>query len=617
MRGVAAGVFCLAAAVRAAHLWAVLHSPVGSTLVQDAAIYHAEASRIVAGTARSGASFFNVGYPYALAAIYAVTGPSVEAALVCQAVAGALTALFLVLAASRLGVSRWAAAIAGGLYAVYAPAVFYDGLLLTPAATQFLLASALYALSRWRAAPASTPLSVAGIALGLAAVVRANLLPLGPLLGVWVYAASRGRRSRAGAAAAFVALSLAPAAAVTVSTGVASGEWVPVSANGGMNLWVGNHRGATGIYEVAPFLGNRGADSEAAVFRDEAVRRTGRAGMGFAGASAYWTREAIREIAEDPAAWLRLVVRKAALFWTHAEPKTNVSLPFLASFSPVLRWLALDFGWLALFAVAGFARRPLRRDPLVPALLAPFVAVPWATCALFFVSGEYRHPASLVLALAAGVAWSVEERWSRRALLVAIPSFLAVGALAFAPRPDLDLAFDPYVDLRSHVRALAAAGPRGDPPREAFDRAARILAAVPVRRDRELFLLDTRSWLAWRTAAVFGEPAAARAAFEDLRAIRKRSPAETARAYGGPFGAYLGDAVAARVADLAVQPVVRNDPSLAREAAVLGASGFQEAVALARAGRREEAEAFLSAARAANPHDDRVDAVARAVAATR
>lgn len=614
MRLAAAGVFGLALAVRLAHLAALWRSPLGVTLVQDAAIYHAEALRIASGTPSPGASFFNVGYPYVLAAIHVVAGPSPAVAQAVQCVAGALTAMFLVLAGRRLGLSPAGAAIAGALYAIYLPAVFYDALLLTPSVVQLLLAVSLVALARWRARRGAASLAAAGLCLGLASVLRSNLLPLGPLAGIFVGLAAAGRR-RGAVVAGFVALTLAPAAAVTIATGARSGEWVPVSANGGMNFWVGNHRGATGIYEVAPFLGNRGADAEAAAFRDEAIRRTGRAGMGYAAASAYWTRETLREIAAAPGAWSRGIVRKAVLFWTHDEPKTNVSVRFVSWFSAPLRALFLDFGWLALAAVAGWARGRLREDPAVLALLAPFLAVPWATCTLFFVSGEYRHPASLALALAAGAAGSPAARASRRLLAVAVPACVAIGAAAFLPRPDLDLAFDPYVDLRSHVRALAAARPDGNPPPEAFDRASRIVAAAPVRPDRDLFLLDTRSWLSWRRTAALADPESAREAFLDLRTIRRRAPAEIASRYGAPFAGYLLDAAAARVADLAVQPVVRDRPALAREAALLGGSGYQEALALARAGRRAEAEAFLAEARAANPHDGRVDAVAKAIAA--
>ena len=252
--------------VRTSHALALLASPAGETLVQDAAFYHREALRIlgtIAAPGPGGPSFMNVGLPYALAAIYSIAGPSVRAALLVQAVLGSLTAVLLALAVERMIGSRRVALAAGFLWALYAQAVFYDGLVLTPSLTNDCLAVALLLLALLSRGGGPLLAVAAGLAVGLAAVLRANLLLLVPVVAVlllFVPACTPrdgDRRARRLAALLFVAGAAAVPLPIVLFNGAAHGEWVPVSANGGMNFWAGNNQDAQGIYYTAPFLPGR------------------------------------------------------------------------------------------------------------------------------------------------------------------------------------------------------------------------------------------------------------------------------------------------------------------------------------------------------------------------
>src|SRR5262249_37744092 len=149
--------------------------------------------------------------------------------------------------------------VAGLLYAVYAQAIFYDGLLLTPSLVNFLLVLSLLGLAR----NSRAWVLLASVAIGLAILVRANLLLLPPLVAIGLFR-SAGRR----AAVSFLAAALALPALVIAVNGVAHGSWAPVSANGGMNLWTGNRRGAVGVYEAPDFLTTQRAAEEEAGFLD-------------------------------------------------------------------------------------------------------------------------------------------------------------------------------------------------------------------------------------------------------------------------------------------------------------------------------------------------------------
>src|SRR4029079_17684636 len=121
--------------------------------------------------------------------------------------------------------------------------------------------------------------------------LRANILLLPPLAAIAVLR-STGRR----AATTLLAAALALPAVVIVGNGMLHGTWAPVSANGGMNLWVGNHRGAVGVYQAADFLKTPRAAGEESGFLDEARRRTGDPALALTGADGYWRGEALREV---------------------------------------------------------------------------------------------------------------------------------------------------------------------------------------------------------------------------------------------------------------------------------------------------------------------------------
>ena len=150
-----AGVAALAAAalgLRLFHAQAMLAPPFGDVLVQDARVYWESAQRLLGilppVADAGGPSFMNVGYPWLLAALSALFGASVRAVLLAQAVQGA-AACALVALAARGFTGRESAGLLAGLGAVlYAPALFYDGLLLTPAPTFACAALALWALAK-------------------------------------------------------------------------------------------------------------------------------------------------------------------------------------------------------------------------------------------------------------------------------------------------------------------------------------------------------------------------------------------------------------------------------------------------------------------------------------
>jgi hypothetical protein len=100
--------------------------------------------------------------------------------------------------------------------------------------------------------------------------------------------------------------------------------------------------------------------------------------------------------ANNPAAYLSLLVRKFYMFWNGVEAQNNLSIYFAGDFVPILRWLPLGWGLLAPLAIVGWATSRRGEHPL---LLDLYWMAYLLGCLLFFASSEYRLPIAPVLML--------------------------------------------------------------------------------------------------------------------------------------------------------------------------------------------------------------------------
>jgi len=492
-----AAILSCAFAVRAAHVAAILHSPAGDALVQDARAYHGEALRLagLAPGSRDGPSFLNLGYPYALAAVYGIAGPRVGAMLFLQALLGAISCVLLALTARSLFDDDPAAMIAGFAYALYRPAVFYDGLLLTPSLAGFAVVSSLWAaVGAARSPRHHIVLAVAaGGAVGAGALVRPNILLLAPVLAVAAAGLSAAPARRRIASAVLLG-TLTVILPVTIAQRAGHGTWVPLSANGGMNFWTGNHSGADGAYSQAAFVDEQSAAGEEAGFLDEARRRTGRATMTLADSSTYWLGEGLRDIRSDPTRWLGLLGRKLLLFGSRLEIRTNVSSGFAQRLSPALRLVPVAFPILFAAGIAGLAALVAAKRLDEALVVGSTVLVAAATCALFFVAGEYRHLAAPGLALGAGSLVARPLAGVRRAIPLAVSALALVWSLTYAPA-DLAGGSGAAIDFSNFARAICMDGLKSGDVIAATNRADALLDLAPADLAKRAYVLDARLWV--------------------------------------------------------------------------------------------------------------------------
>ncbi len=586
-------------------------SSTGGAHIFDARYYHDLARGLGergAGAAAEVASFANVGYTWLLRALASSAGESLYVVAVAQAVAGALSVVLVGVAARSLTRSSTVGLVAAALLALYAPALHFEALLLIPAFDLLLASAALALVAIGSKKSAAMPWFLAGACVGAATLLRAS-----SAIAVVSYAAAAFllRRSvrevalkQALAVLFGAALFVVPAA---VSASSAAGEWVFVSANGGMNLWVGNHERATGSYENAPFLGaSRGGDFEYTLvtererFHEEARRRTGDSKLTLVAADRYWARAALADIGSAPGAWLARTVAKARLLIGNQEPRTNSAFELTLALSPLVRVAPLRFGVLFALGAAGVALLARRRRARLVLVTSAALAAPLAACLLFFVSGEYRHPAAAPLVVLAAAGLVATAKYARRRIwprgrrgALAMALFAMVMPLALTlPKPGCLIA----KDLKAYSDALASPGFGGRmPTRETYAAARALLAHAGDDYPSAVTGLEGLLLVSSNEAIQFRDEAAARRLVETASSLWQLAPSP-AKGLAPSDARRIHNNLRNRVQQLARQPFVAEWETLPTELQALGGQNWAEAEFLIGMKKLAEAERFLDRA---------------------
>jgi Tfp pilus assembly protein PilF/4-amino-4-deoxy-L-arabinose transferase-like glycosyltransferase len=387
----------LALALRLGH---ALHGGGDSGLYLDA--------EVMARTAQGlGSALPSGGQPYLLSPLYpwlmapflgldhllGASSPLLGLRLL-QALMGAITALLVARLAAGLA-GRRAGWIAGLLAALHGPSIYYEGEILVAGPQALLLVSAFYlAHGAHASARPNRRWFGSGLALGLASALRPTALPLALVLLVqgWREAgAGSVKRILAG-----LAIAILPFTASNLFT---SGEPVLLTASGGFNFWVGNHAGASGLFEAPP-----GYDLASDPVALQLARAASGEDLDFGAASAWWRDRALGDMARAPLEACARLGRKVLFFLHPVEiPQLGPGYGLARDTSPWIRW-PLDSRWLLLLALC--APLVLRRSLPLWAGLSTYGLVLVA----FFVVGRYRAPILPVAAALAGI--TLDGIWS-------------------------------------------------------------------------------------------------------------------------------------------------------------------------------------------------------------
>jgi tetratricopeptide (TPR) repeat protein len=396
--------FALALGVRLVYLAQAHSVPTLQVPLGDAHSYFEWSARIAAGEWWRGRVFYQAPlYPYFLALVRLTGGVPIAHILVAQAILGSLACVLLALAGTRL-LDRRTGLVAGFLLALYAPAIFYDGLIQKTVLDTVLLSALLACLATAQQGPRPGRWLGAGLLLGLFCLTRENALLLVPVLPAWLLWRFRDRAldqrlAWIGWSALGLVLALAP---VTFRNYAIGHELVVTTYQLGPNLYMGNNPAAGGHYvPLRPGREDPAFEATDAIELAEAARGKH---LSMREVSDYWVGRALGFVRDDPWRWLALTGRKLLLLLNATEIMDVEEFETHARASFVLRalgWL-LNFGTLLPLAAAGLwlTRREGERLRLLQVVLITL----FAGMLPFFVFGRYRFPLVPPLAVLAAAA---------------------------------------------------------------------------------------------------------------------------------------------------------------------------------------------------------------------
>jgi 4-amino-4-deoxy-L-arabinose transferase-like glycosyltransferase len=434
----------------------------------DAATYHRLAVQLAAGGSFPADPFWQPPlYPLLLAALYRLGIASLLAVRLVHGLLTAGTALMTYAIARRLAGPR-AALAAGLLVGLNGPLLFFFSQLLPAGLAATLLTAALLAALRALERPTAGRVALCGGLLGVAAINVPNALLVAPLVAaalVWrrpgagaqASPRSLGPGVAAGLLAATVILPIVP---VTARNVIVSGQFVPISTNGGINLYIGNNARWRETVAIRPGLDwNR---LVAQPFRYGGCRSESEA-------ERYFVRRAVSYAVHHPLAFAGGLAAKAGYLGHSLEVPRNLDLYTMRRHSRVLAalvWRAGSFGFpfAVLGPLAAVGLLLTARQGRAHALVAGAALLYAGSVVLFFPASRYAAPVLPLLTVlaVAGVAETVrlwrDRRPARFAVLLAVP--LAAAACVPVQLPTDGVNFESELEtdvgIALQVRGLTA-----------------------------------------------------------------------------------------------------------------------------------------------------------------
>lgn len=457
-------VFVFALALRMAYLAEIRDIGFFHVPLSDALVYDERAQGIASGDWLGPDDFIHAPlYAYMLAGLRALGFESLLAPRLMQAVFGAFTCVLVMSLVRRVLKDQprrdSIALCAGVIFAIYPPAIFFDGLIQKSSTVMLLSTLLLWLLYVARDAFTMRWWFACGIVFGLLILVRQNALALVPLLVIFVWTCSDQLRSRRALGIAVACLGFALAVAPwVVRHKIVLGEFFISTPNMGQNFAMGNHPNATGTYLPAQ-RGKAAGEAEHAVWKRAAEADVGRE-MTAAEISDYYMDASIAYIKDNPWPWLVLTGKKLVMvFGAYEAPDTEDYYQYFEH-SKIL-WYGdtfLHFGVLGPLAVAGVILTLPHWRRLW--MLHGWIVINTIAIAAFVVFARYRLPILPVVILfaSAGIiqGFTVLSARQWRRAVASVIGLLAAAVVMNWPihSPRQPHAFS-YVN---HAVALAEAG---------------------------------------------------------------------------------------------------------------------------------------------------------------
>lgn len=433
-------------ALRGGLLWEHAHSPEFGAPVVDASFHHYWAKGLATGAWQSQLAGWvpptgeadpqipsnpylrPPGYPHLLGMIYRLFGLGPLAPCVVQQLLGLLNCL-LAYAVVRNAMGRTCGLLCAAFLAVYWPVLYFELQLLEPAPFMTLLLWLLWLLESWSRSFSWRACLMGGAILGMSALFRPNTLLFAPMVVAWMFWAGHrasvaglgsggGSTRRIGASATAFGFGLLIAVApATIRNYAVAGDTVLISANAGVNLYIGNNPASDGLYQGELLdLGSFGTCFDYPRITRKLEQRLGR-DLSYSDVSRYFGQQAWRHIRQHPADTAKLMIRKLFLFWSPRELSHNRVVELDRENSAVLSRLPGGFPFLFASSLLGCVVfwGPMKQQQqglalaeasrTFAVLLLGMIIIYAGSFLPFFNSALYRVPLVPLLAMFAAYSW--------------------------------------------------------------------------------------------------------------------------------------------------------------------------------------------------------------------
>lgn len=424
-----AAILILGLALRIAFYKQFMATPFYGHPLLDARYYDDMGRAVASGKIIQDMAFF-MGplYPYLLGILYALFGHSADIYRIVQMGMG-LGSCALIYLIGRRAFSPKAGLLAALIYAAYKPVLFHEQTLLMETSLGFFFLGFWWLLLEKRKGKPAWWLAI-GAALGAAALFRGNVLLFFPFLAGWtMWTGWTKKREAVLKIALLTAGTLLGILPASIHNFLAERDFVLITSNDGINLYIGNNENASGFFEPLPLsMVNMVVDPRGSKFAEEML---GRAPLKSSEMARFWRGRALDWMKKFPLDYLKLLGRKIYFLWGGAELDQIYSTKGMATLMPVMRLPLFNFFILGPFALVGLfmaARKPDEDKTLLALGVASYLI----SLVPFFITDRYRIPAIPLMCLfgahAAFGIWDAAKgrRWRECALMAA-----AVAALFF------------------------------------------------------------------------------------------------------------------------------------------------------------------------------------------
>ncbi|HGY55844.1 MAG TPA: hypothetical protein ENK44_09090 [Caldithrix abyssi] len=283
-------------------------------------------------------------------------------------------------------ISRMVGVLSGTFMILFGPAIFYQGVALPIVPILFLETVCLVLLHKWLFLGKNIYLILFLIILGILIELRPHFLIIIPVLSGFLFFSHNKTIFRRKTFSLFLPLlALWPVLLFLLIQGK-SAE-MPIRSSVGMNLFIGNHSGADGLYTKIPYLDNTPAGFQRS--SKEYIRKQTGTEISSLDENVFWLKRVINFYYSKPKEGLLLFIKKFQHLLSGKEFPLNYDYAIQSSFSDLFRILKLNFGFLIPLAlVFTFIKSSDEFLSLVKIWFWSYVT----SLFIFFISSDHRMP---------------------------------------------------------------------------------------------------------------------------------------------------------------------------------------------------------------------------------